>query len=286
MNIGCKAASLGEIPTLERQGQNIPNAPAPLSGGEFSQGGLTMNATLNKEFNQKLFTLTGLSLEEAIRKLDEELPEDAYKPVPGAVELTDISPAHMRNVLNSVFGLCGLGWGYSFEATDVSVEQDGNRYVAILKKMVFWYKVIYEDGTLGTATVESTGASENFQPAYALKGALTSALSGAVSNIGFQESVYMGRRSHRTVVNGGSGNGTPAPAAPHPRLQPRTGEEDTVDYVDDFIVPSVFKKHGGMRLSDLPRKSLEWYANEMAATSEAAKAFQAAARAYLARHPA
>lgn len=239
--------------------------------------------------NTKLFTLTGLSLEEAIRKLDEELPEDAYKPVPGAVELTDISPAHMRNVLNAVFGLCGLGWGYTFEANDVSVEQEGNRYVAILKRLVFWYKVVHEDGTLGTATVDSTGASENFQPAYALKGAITSALSNAASNIGFQESVYMGRRSHRTV-NGG--NGTPAVPTPapvsRPRLQPR-GEEGTVavmDDVDNFIVPAVFKKHGGMRLSEVPRKSLEWYANKMEATSEAAKAFQAAARAYLARHPA
>lgn len=241
-----------------------------------------MNATLKS----KLFTLMGLSLEEAIRKLDEELPEDAYKPVPGAVELTDISPAHMRNVLNEVFGLCGLGWGYTFEANDVSVEQEGNRYVAILKRMVFWYKVVYEDGTLGTATVESTGASENFQPAYALKGAITSALSNAASNIGFQESVYMGRRSHRTV-SGGNGTPVQAPApVSRPRLQPRAGEEATVDDVDNFIVPTVFKKHGGMRLSELPRKSLEWYANEMEATSEAAKAFQIAARAYLAKHPA
>ncbi len=240
--------------------------------------------------NTQLFTLTGLSLEEAIRSFDEELPEDAYKPVPGAVELTDISPAHMRNVLNAVFGLCGLGWGYTFEANDVSIERgEGGRYVAILKRLVFWYKVVHEDGTLSTATVESTGASENFQPAYALKGAITSALSNAASNIGFQESVYMGRRSHRTV-NGGNGTpAVPAPApAPRPRLQPR-GEEGAVavmDDVDNFIVPAVFKKHGGMRLRDLPRKSLEWYANEMDATSEAAKAFQAAARAYLAKHPA
>lgn len=234
--------------------------------------------------NTQLFTLTGLSLVEAIRKLDEELPEDAYKPVPGAVELTDISPAHMRNVLNTVFGLCGLGWGYTFDASDVTVEQEGNRYVAILKHLVFWYKVVHEDGTLGTATVDSTGASENYQPAYALKGAITSALGNAASNIGFQESVYMGRRSHRTV----GGSGTPVPElVQRPVLQPRGDAVAAVmEDTDNFIVPSVFKKHGGMRLSDLPRKSLEWYANEMDATSEAAKAFQRAARAYLAKHPA
>ena len=63
-----------------------------------------------------LKTLTGLNLQDLAVKLDEELPGDAYSPVPGgALDLTDISPAYMRQVLTQCFGICGIGWGYHFD---------------------------------------------------------------------------------------------------------------------------------------------------------------------------
>jgi len=60
-------------------------------------------------------TLTGMTLEEVAVRLDEQLPQDAYKPVPGGADLTDIDPNFMRKVLNDVFGVCGYGWGYDYE---------------------------------------------------------------------------------------------------------------------------------------------------------------------------
>lgn len=37
-------------------------------------------------------TLTGMTLDEVAVRLDEQLPADAYKPVPGGADLTDIDP--------------------------------------------------------------------------------------------------------------------------------------------------------------------------------------------------
>ena len=67
-------------------------------------------------------TLTGMLLESVAAKLDAELPKDAYKAVPGAADLTDIDPNYMRKVLNEVFGLCGIGWGYKYDSADMHTE--------------------------------------------------------------------------------------------------------------------------------------------------------------------
>ena len=58
----------------------------------------------------ELKTLAGLTIKELIAKFDEQLPPDAYKEVPGGAGLTDIDPGYMKQVLNAVFGLCGIGW--------------------------------------------------------------------------------------------------------------------------------------------------------------------------------
>jgi hypothetical protein len=65
----------------------------------------------------------------------------------------------------------------------------------------------------------------------------------------------------------------------------QTGEYGKEENVGEFVIPSVFKKHGGMRLKNIPRKSIEWYANEMPASSPAAKLLQEKAKAYLAKYP-
>ncbi len=65
--------------------------------------------------------------------------------------------------------------------------------------------------------VYSSGASENVNLAYSLKGAITSAIGAAASAIGFQESVYLGLRSHKTVRSEddpSNGNGKVAQTAP------------------------------------------------------------------------
>ena len=57
-------------------------------------------------------TLTGMTMGEAIEKLKAVLPASAYKAVPGAEGLTDISPAWLTEVVTEVFGPAGAGWWY------------------------------------------------------------------------------------------------------------------------------------------------------------------------------
>jgi hypothetical protein len=178
-------------------------------------------------------TLTGLSLAEAATKLDAQLPAEAYKPVPGGADLTDIDPNWMRHTLNEVFGLCGYGWGYNFHPTHIEYHnevRDGKRgdrtvIVAILKHLEFWYRL-----NLGEVAevfkIPATGNSENSTHAYALKGALTNAIGNAVSNIGFQQAVYLGKRDHRTVRAGKRQTPQVQPA-PRAALPPAEDEPPT-----------------------------------------------------------
>ena len=218
-----------------------------------------------------IFTLTGLTLEEAIQQLDQELPAGAYKALPGAVDLTDIDPNWMRKTLNHVFGLCGLGWGYEFDPANLEYRYEsrtnarGNEYgvyVAVLTHLRFWYKLV-DGNTQYNCAIHATGASENANIAYAMKGAITNALGNAVSNIGFQESVYLGLRSHKDfqpAPNGnGNGNGkayapksAPAPVpAPQPQPAPAAeaaGEGELAD-PGQFIL--TFGKNKGSSLAEL-----------------------------------
>ncbi len=70
---------------------------------------------------------------------------------------------------------------------------------------------------------------------------------------------------------------------PVPAPQP---EAQVQGDIGDFIVPESFKKHAGLKLRNIPRTSIEWYANTMDARTPPARALQAAARAFLAQYPA
>ncbi len=156
---------------------------------------------------KNLKTLTGLTLAEVLVKLDEELPEDAYSPVPGGANLTDIDPNYGTEALNNVFGLSGVGWGTDFNVEDLTVihgiQKTSGGYerpicTTTVKKMIFWYKLVDETGEELVVPIPSVGASTNDKEEYSLKGALTYALSAAMSKIGWQSSVYKGKRSHIT----------------------------------------------------------------------------------------
>ena len=156
---------------------------------------------------KNLRTLTGFSLEQLIAEFDKELPADAYKPVPGGANLTDIDPGYMKRVLNQVFGTCSMGWGYTYDPANLTVEagmKKGNKgdYPAVfatLSHLTFWYKMVGGD-QVHTFTIDASGGSDNGVAAYAMKGAITNAIGNAVSQMGFQESVYLGMRSHITVA--------------------------------------------------------------------------------------
>lgn len=236
-------------------------------------------------------TLTGLTLSQLIEKLDEQLPADAYSATPGGADLTDIDPNYMRSVLNQVFGLCGFGWGYDYDSADLETHKEtretknGPREVVVanLKRLRFWYKLV-ADGKEFICEVPSSGASENSTSGYAMSGAVTNAIGKAVSNIGFQESVYLGKRSHKTVARAAKPAQQPTPpAAAKPAPQPAAKIEDIEDLdadPADFIIG--VGKRQGQKLGDQPLEIIQWYAEQMAAGNDPAKkALQAAARAYL-----
>ncbi|MGB8213541.1 MAG: hypothetical protein WCE68_08285 [Anaerolineales bacterium] len=180
-----------------------------------------MSETLN------LKTMTGLTVAEMYAKLDEELPPEAYKAIAGThgkdgSELTDIDPNYATEVLNMVFGPCGLGWGYAYNPADMTLTIEnrqksngtGTRRVslAVLTKLSVWYKLIKPDGSDVLCQIDAGGASDNDDEAYAMKGAITYAIGNALSKIGWQKSVYLGQRSHKTVRAG-------KPKAAAPTLQ-------------------------------------------------------------------
>jgi len=235
-------------------------------------------------------TLTGMTLKDVAVHLDEQLPPDAYKPVPGGADLTDIDPNHMRKVLNEIFGVCGYGWGYDYDAstirsrTDVRTNRSGKEYTVIivtLSFLEFWYKLAIDDEVL-VCNVPATGSSENSNDAYAMKGALTNAIGNAVSNIGFQQSVYLGKRDHRTVKKtvGASRKGKAAPKAKAKTKAPAPVSDNGNSDPGDFVMPfgSGIK---GMKLRDLPPDKLDWVANQMAPFNDAGKDVQAKAKAFL-----
>ena len=247
-------------------------------------------------------TMTGLTMAEAIIKLDEQLPPDAYSAVPGGADLTDIDPNYMRKVLNEVFGLCGLGWGYEYAPGDMETRSEtrkgsnGSRevVVAALKHLRFWYKVSDGSETF-TCTVDASGGSDNSNASYAMKGAITNAIGNAASNIGFQESVYLGKRSHKTVkaapISSPQGKpaaptaaktaptAKPAPvpaaanvkttSAPAVAPAPAPAAADEIEEIEpaaeptmeDFIIQ--FGARKGKRLGDQPLNIIQWYADQM-----------------------
>jgi len=200
----------------------------------------------------------------------------------------------MRRVLNEVFGVCGYGWGYDYDAstirsrTDVRTNRSGKEYTVIivtLSFLEFWYKLDNGDEVV-VCNVPATGSSENSNDAYALKGALTNAIGNAVSNIGFQQSVYLGKRDHRTVKKtaGASRKGKPTRSKAAPKTKAKAKAAAPVSNngnsdPGDFVVPfgSGIK---GMKLRDLPPDKLDWVANKMAPFNDAGKAVQQKARQF------
>jgi hypothetical protein len=238
-------------------------------------------------------TLTGIPLESVAERLDAELPKDAYKAVPGAADLTDIDPNYMRKVLNEVFGLCGIGWGYRYDSADMHTEIEERKrsgggvrrvYVATLRHLTFWYKLSDGDGNVVTCEIDSSGGSDNEIEAYAMKGSITNALGHASSNIGFQESVYLGKRSHKTV--GKSTAKAPAAAKPAPKTaKPAPAPAPVPVAIDPASFVIQVGQRAGQKLGDQDRTVIEWYANSMKAGNDQQTALQNAARSLLTARP-
>jgi hypothetical protein len=282
------------------------NQPPARSVGDFNMEVYTMSTP--KDLLASTKTLTGVSLSDLPALLDEELPKGAYKAIPGATYLTDIDPAFMRDKFNQLFGLSGYGWGYSYSAESVSLSKEdvvrkkgqSNQYTeeiyfAQLLELTFWYKLV-EDEKITRHEIPATGASDNKVAAYALKGAITAALGNAASNIGWQKSVYMGKRSHKTVgksKKSPSSNGTakkmakptqkptskptPKKVAPKPAPAKLSAEEAELGA---YLIPTGPKS--GQALVDQNLKALTFYAKKMrTGGDEDKKALKEAASAFL-----
>jgi hypothetical protein len=242
-------------------------------------------------------TLTGIPLESVAARLDAELPKDAYKAVPGAADLTDIDPNYMRKILNEVFGLCGIGWGYKYDSADMHTEIEerkrssgqGTRrvYVATLRRLTFWYKLSAVDGSVVTCEIDASGGSDNDVEAYAMKGAITNALGHASSNLGFQESVYLGKRSHKTVGKPAAPAKTVVPATAKPASTPKVTRHAALAPAGGDPASFMIQvgQRAGQKLGDQERSVIEWYANSMKAGSDQQTALQNAARSLLTAQP-
>ena len=151
-------------------------------------------------------TLTGLTLGQAITKLAEVLPPDAYKKVPGAADLTDIDPAYLTETVTRVFGPCGLGWTFSYNPADLDVryvERTTRRgdayavYEATLARLDLRYCCLNaEDHQTWSEAILANGGSDNEQKGFAVRGALTNAIGAAFAKLCWQILVYKGIVSH------------------------------------------------------------------------------------------
>lgn len=138
-------------------------------------------------------TILGIPLLNALKGLDKCLPPQAYKAIaggPGAkAGLTDIIPAYTFELITSLFGPMGIGWGYD----ELEYQRDDKGYVEV--KVLVWYKL--SDGTKVEWTAR--GGNSNNTSEWAAKGALTNALGAAWSMQGLQASVYKDIRDHQNA---------------------------------------------------------------------------------------
>lgn len=147
-----------------------------------------------------LRTLTGMTLQEALSKLQAPLEAAAYKKVTGGgAPLTDIKPAWLTEALTEVFGLCGVGWSFDWDtieiySTDTITKSGAARLV--WQADIMKGRLIYTltDGTDNFKfDVPGTGGSDNDVKEYAVRGAVTNMIGAAASKLLWQLPVYKGQ---------------------------------------------------------------------------------------------
>jgi hypothetical protein len=145
-------------------------------------------------------TLTGFSQEKVYEILAAPLPPDCYTSVPGGARLTDIDPATRDVVMNRLFGPCGVGWRVEYNqlgVTEVERSSGSKAYTVSIPNLRLYVRWQSEDGELfWSSPIPCGGSSTNNELGYATKGALTSAISGALSRLGWQQLVYQGKMNH------------------------------------------------------------------------------------------
>jgi hypothetical protein len=251
-------------------------------------------------------TVTGFTLEQVVAELQKPLPASAYKPVPGASDLTDIDPAYLTEAATKVFGPIGFGWWYDYTPTDLTVSAEvrtaksGREYTvftASLHKLIVRYRLIDASGTtLISEPITATGGNDNEVESYAVRGALTNAIGAAFAKLTWQLPVYKGQLSHRNAATfgetGASKKADPKPAAKAPvGIKPASGSSPVSGNGHDaeleallnyMIPPAIQSKHAGKKLGEVSAQVIEWYATKMAVTTPETQELKDKAAALLA----
>lgn len=156
-------------------------------------------------------TMTGTPVESIMDELDRQLEASAYKAISGGTlsGFTDIKPAYMYVEFNRIFGPVGIGWKYWYDGglrflTPDDLGADGKEDMKGLDKtawtpeVAIMYAYFDEAGQrYWSEPVMMPGYNRNGGSAVdSLKGAITSGLGSAASIMGWQKSVYMGKRTH------------------------------------------------------------------------------------------
>jgi len=155
---------------------------------------------IEKMSESSTVTLTGLTMEQVVVLFDEQLEDNAYKKVDGVgANLTDIKPAYLNEYMDKAFGLAGYGWWFEYSTTqdNVQVVSDGKKSSALIKRLDIYYRLVIDGEVTVCGPVSSPGHSSNPSGSGdSMKGAVTSAIGKAASKMGWQSSVYKGKRSH------------------------------------------------------------------------------------------
>ena len=248
-------------------------------------------------------TVTGFTLEQVIAEMQKPLPASAYKPVPGASDLTDIDPAYLTEVATKIFGPIGFGWWYDFAPADLTITAEARTaksgreytgYTASLHKLIVRYRLIDASGkVLISEPITATGGNDNEVESYAVRGALTNAIGAAFAKLTWQLPVYKGQLSHRNAATFGDKKPATAKSAATARSATATdaapesagsnGHDAELEALLNFVIPpAIQSKHAGKKLSEVSAQVLEWYATKMAVTTPESQVLKDKAAALLA----
>lgn len=142
-----------------------------------------------------LQTITGVPLREVSKRLDERLPDNAYKAIGGGpmgkAGLTDINGAYLMEVAEEVFGILGVGWVY--EVSNLSYDPANGRGFTMVEVTV---KYQFTDGNEWWWSAPITHPGYDVNGEHSIKGAVTNGLGSCFSRMCWQSSVYKGVRGH------------------------------------------------------------------------------------------
>ena len=156
-------------------------------------------------------TVTGMTWDEVRALFAQMLPSEAYAPLPGGADLTGVKPAYLMEALTKAFGPAGYGWWLDVAVQPIEVFQEtrtsrkGHEYTvwcAFYDRAVFNYRLVVDSEAV-SVSIETNGGAENARREFAVRGAHTSAISGAAARLLWQLDVYKRKGDHKTAQRSG-----------------------------------------------------------------------------------